>query len=283
MLPPLEEDGYPAGAYDIVAVGIYCHRYYSSRAASSVVSFPTNSPIKFETFIKKSSKIPSPKFVFGSLAFDHSLVSSDISELSSDAKSKIMEKIMETAVDIPLKDIPEVWTNLSLYMQLDKHLKKHFSGDYKLSTQTTKFICNSERKQLPYNEFFNSIPDLVCLRVKQKLITVSEDPGPSDDDGNFVEEDDIVDFVAELKRKGEVVAQLWAESFNVLVSDIVVGFQSGKKMDTPTFVYCISLSDNCQKGKISKLGIDLSEAKCSIEQDSKEYSTDECFDIVLNQ
>ena len=81
--------------------------------------------------------------------------------------------------------------------------------------------------------------------------------------------------------------QLYGESFNVACSYMCSQIRDAKEKNctancTAISVYCLLLKDECRKGSIAKMTIDLTEGVCTIEEEKTDRSTDESLQILVS-
>lgn len=90
--------------------------------------------------------------------------------------------------------------------------------------------------------------------------------------------------MAELKKKSGGLPQLYAEAFNVAITSVACHVkQKALSSVNKICVYCILLTNKCQKGLLSRMIIDLSKTECVIEEDKQTRDSHVCFDLALNQ
>lgn len=164
MIPPSSAASESEGVFREAKLEKFFKIHHTSTPASEVSSFETTLPRNAVTFTTQKKEISIPRIFFGSMAVDETAISDDdLKRLTNEECVKIIH------TGFIINDIPELWINKSLHLQLKKYLK---DKGYSVETQR----IDHDNTVLPYNKYYKSIPDLVISKEKKILAVSSIEP-----------------------------------------------------------------------------------------------------------
>lgn len=249
----------------------YFRAYYSPVRASDLSKFQVTYQGFYEFCTNTTS--PSPNIKFGSIVADHKLLTGSLADKSTDD----MKEIFESAFVMNEEQLPELYINRSLRIQLKEYFKEY---NINVDSQSASFLTKDE-----HNLYHTSLPDIMFwMNDAGPVVHARESASDDEAEGDGNDQIEAGRFEAgcgELKKGTGGKYQLYGESFNVAVSYASQQIKMAKPFNE-VVVYCWLLIRECKFGLISKMTINFRDRKCIIEEDKTEYSVDKCVQILAD-
>lgn len=202
--------------YSRMSSSAFFRAYYSPIRASALNEFHV-SAIKQCTFPTENITFPSPNIKFGSIVADHKLLTGNLADKGFDQ----MKAILGSAF---VMDIPELYINRSLKLQLNKYFERY---PVKVDSQSANFLAE-------HNLYHTSSPDIIFWNEDTQSsvsgpVVNAREYAEGDDNDQIEDDEDRSDECdqegstgcGELKKGTGGKYQLYGESFNVAVSYVI--------------------------------------------------------------
>lgn len=181
---------------------------------------------------------------------------------------------------MPQADIPELYYNMSLTIQLQKYFRKY---GIDVNSQTIPFNVHDAE----HNHYAHSKPDLVMWPKDDTpmplmipiAINAVEEFKDEVEESNEEESNEVEIGCGELKKTRGGKFQLYGEAFNIIANYAAYLVLKGKQVNKLS-VYCLLITNECKKGTLAKLTVDFSKQTCSIIEDGTVYDIDEAIQIL---